>query len=129
MPTPAALQIQTYPPQPDMPTNPNRHRVFDVLGASYSKLTKRGAPSILCITYHCDARTINEVVCIEHKGIPQRLSIEWWKQRTNVAFPRSVNEALKQTASLQVPVKLRVIANTLNRNYPVIVKYIWRTIN
>lgn len=90
---------------------------------------KQGARPILCVTYHCDARTINEVVCIEHWGFPQKLAADWWAKRSNMPVPRSVDEALTQAIHLRVPIKLRVTANTLNRKYPVILESIFRTIN
>jgi hypothetical protein len=101
--------------------------VFGVLSTSYDKLVKQGEPSILCIAYHCDARTINEVICIEHRGFPQKFAAEWWKQRTNIPVPRSVDEAIALSSQLSVPVSVKV--SGLNRRYPMILEHIFRIIN
>ena len=95
----------------------------------YRKLTKHGYPSLFVVTYHCGAKLIHEAVCFEHRGVIQKQAGEWWKQRTNIAIPRSVDEALTQAVHLRVPIAIRAIANTVNRKYPVIVEYIFRTIN
>ena len=105
----------------------NEYRVVSVLRVTYSKLVKRGAPSILCITYHCDARAIEEVVCIEHKGFPQIQGIEWWKHRSKLPMPHTVDEVIALSSQLRVPVAVRV--SNLNRRYPVIAEYIFQTIN
>lgn len=97
--------------------------------AYYRKLSKHGAPSILIATYHCGAKVIREVVCFEHKGFVQKQAAIWWQQRTNMPIPRSVDEALTHAVHLRVPIALRATANTVNRKYPVIVEYIFRTIN
>ena len=127
MPTLNAPQASTYSPAPHEHSHPNEYRVFGVLRASYSKLVKQGAPSILCITYHCDARAISEVVCIEHKGFSQGLAAEWWKRRPNIPMPRTVDGVIALSSQLSVPIALRV--NNLNRKYPLVVEYIFRTIN
>ena|ERR1017187_1078418 len=97
--------------------------------AYYRKLAKHGSPSLFVATYHCGAKLIREVVCLEHRGVIQKQAIEWWTQRTNIAIPHSVDEALTQAVHLRVPIAIKVIANTVNRKYPVIVEYIFRTIN
>lgn len=119
--------ITAYVSLPAMSARPNEHRVFSVLRASYSKLVKQGAPSILCVTYHCDARPISEVVCIEHRGFPQRLVAEWWKQRACIPMPRSVDEVIEVSSQLRVPIAIRV--NGLNRRYPAITEYMFSSIN
>ena len=127
MPTQTHMQDATYSPAPGMYANAAEIKWFSVSGASYSKLTKHNSPSILCITYHCDSRTINEVVCIEHKGFPQMQAIEWWKQRTNKTMPHSVDEAIALSSELRVPIAIK--ACNVNRRYPVIVEYVFQSIN
>jgi hypothetical protein len=126
MPAQTTFQIGTYTPAPVTRPRPTEYRVFAVLRASYSKLVKRGALSLLCITYHCDERAIAEVVCIEHRGLMQK-SANWWQQRTNIAMPRTVDDVLNISSCLRVPVRIAV--SNLNRKYPVIVEYMFRTIN
>src|ERR1035437_5975506 len=122
MPTQTVSQESSYSQTPPKLSHPNEHRVFRVLYVTYCKLMKQGAPSILCITYHCDARTISEVVCIEHKGFPQRLAAEWWKQRTNIPMPHSVDEVIALSSQLSVPIAIK--ASNLNCKYPLVAEHI-----
>jgi hypothetical protein len=97
--------------------------------AYYRKLSKQGAPSILVAIYHCGTKIVREVVCFEHGGVIRKQAISWWKQRTNIPIPRSVDEALTNAVHLRVPITLRITANTVSRKYPVITESIFRTIN
>jgi hypothetical protein len=112
-----------------LPTNDSLTTELRVSCAFYRKLTKHGAPSLLVATYHCGAKLIRDVVCFEHRGLLQQQAAEWWLLRTNIAIPRSVDEALTQAVHLRVPITLRATANSLNRKYPVIVEYMFRTAN
>lgn len=107
----------------DMPET----KEFRVLRLSYGKLTKRHSPSILHVTYHCDTRAINEVVCIEHGSVVRVQAAKWWKQRTNITMPRSCDEVIAMASQLAVPSAIKV--RHLNRAYPTIVEYSFSTIN
>ena len=120
-------QPNTTPAHPEYAVTCSLVTINAVASATYSKLFKNGGRSILEVTYHCDDRSIKEAVCFEHGTVLLKQAVEWWTQRTTVAIPRSVNEALERSSALRIPIALKV--GNLKRSYPVILEYIWHSIN
>jgi hypothetical protein len=52
---------------------------------------------------------------------------EWWKQRTKLPMPNSVDEVIALSPQLRVPTAVKV--SNLNRRFSTIVEYIFSTIN
>lgn len=74
-------------------------------------------PSTMKVSYVCGVKIYNEWICVEHKGYALRKAREWWLKRATSQLPKTVDEALKLSASLAIPQKITV---ALNNKYPVI---------
>lgn len=85
--------------------------VFKVDDVSYVRSDREGRPPLMKVTYYCGLRAFSDYVCIEHNGFPQRKARAWWKTRTELPFPETVNDALNHTNELKVSTHLRVWVN------------------
>lgn len=75
-----------------------------VTDAKYTKHIKRGdenigKPPTMRVTYSCVSdgnieTTISEWVCIEHTGFARGKAVDWWRNRTNIPMPVSVDDAI-----------------------------------
>jgi DNA repair protein RadD len=88
---------------------------FVVDHVTYSRHSKEGRPPMVRVSYFCGLRKFSEYVCIEHDGFAQRKARQWWKERTDIPFPMSTDEALILSASLKPSTHLRV---WINKTYP-----------
>lgn len=95
---------------------------YDVVHAIYTrgqktdKITKEimGKPYIKC-TYFVGGQSFNEFVFPEGAGPMRHRFKEWWKQRHTTEPPLTTDEALKHTAALRCPRKVKV---RVNMKYP-----------
>ncbi|MDR0326912.1 MAG: hypothetical protein LBI05_01305, partial [Planctomycetaceae bacterium] len=101
---------------------------FSVINVSYSKHYKKNSmpddPPTLRIDYEVG---INEIVskwvCPEHKGWAwSNKFVPWWKQRTYLTPPTTVDEALYLSQYLAVPQRLTVI-ETAGQRFAEIVEH------
>lgn len=88
---------------------------FTVTRATYARHSKVGKPDSVKVTYSCGLRSFTEYVCIEHPGFAYKKARDWWAERCSEAMPTTTEDALKLTALLPVPKKIRV---WINRKYP-----------
>ena len=88
---------------------------YEVLNVSYSKHYKKNGtpddPPTLRIDYEIGINTfVQKWVCPEHKGWAwSNKFVPWWKQRTDVKPPTTVDEALYYADYLAVPKRVTVI--------------------
>jgi len=99
-----------------------------VLSVSYSKHYKRNAapddPPTLRIDYEVGINTfVQKWVCPEHKGWAwSNKFVPWWKQRTDIKPPTTVDEALYYKNHLAVPKRITVI-ETAGQRFAEIVEH------
>lgn len=93
---------------------------FEVSDISYIRSDRMGRAPILKVTYYCGLRSFAEYVCLEHEGFAQRKARHWWKARTELPFPESVDAALNITNELKVSTHLRI---WVNKQYPEILAH------
>lgn len=86
--------------------------VIYIRGQKIDKITKEimGKPYIKC-TYFVGGQSFNEFVFPEGGGPMRHKFKEWWKQRHTTEPPLTTDEALKHTASLRCPRKVKVRVN------------------
>ena len=88
---------------------------FSVLNVAYSKHYKKNGtpddPPTLRIDYEVGINEfVSKWVCPEHKGWAwSNKFVPWWKQRTNLTPPTTVDEALYCSQYLAIPQRLTVI--------------------
>lgn len=95
---------------------------FKVDHVTYSKHVKAGGLPSLKVTYYCGYKMFTDYVCVEHDqgGFAQRKAAKWWRARTGVGVPDSVDNALAITNHLAVATSLSVWTN---KQYPEILDY------
>jgi DNA repair protein RadD len=89
--------------------------IFAVDHVEAKKHNKEGRPPSIKISYYCGRRVFTEYVCPEHDKYALRKAKQWWKERSNDAFPSSTDEMLATLKSLPVATHLRVWTN---KQYP-----------
>lgn len=95
---------------------------FTVENVIYQKNVNRGdhtKPPTLKVTYHCGHKTYSEFVCLMHGDWAGRKAYKWWKNRTNLPLPATIDDALEIVSTLKTPTHIRVHTN---RKYPEIMK-------
>ncbi len=97
--------------------------LFDVEKISYGPHYKRGSPTSLKVSYFCGARRFTEWVCLEHQGPIRFKAHDWWRARTSIPVPFSIEEAVPHLASLRVPHQIRV---WVNKKFPEILHHVFR---
>jgi DNA repair protein RadD len=80
---------------------------------TYAAHFKPGKPPSMCVTYQCGLIQYREWICFEHVGYAGEKAVKWWINRTmeTAPVPRDTNEAVKRSAFLEVPKKIRVRPN------------------
>lgn len=87
---------------------PERHW-HDVKFINYEKVGKPGMPAMLKVIYHCGLKkSVSELVCIEHNNQARQYAWGWWRQRTELPMPSTVDDALKETHNLKRPRQVEV---------------------
>lgn len=95
---------------------------FTVENIIYQKNVNRGDPTkppTLKVTYYCGHKTFSEYVCLMHGDWAGRRAYTWWKNRTNLPLPATIDDALDIVSTLKVPTHIKVHTN---RKYPEIMK-------
>lgn len=80
-----------------------------VEAVSYSRHEKKGGFPSLRVEYRCGMMTYREWICLEHPpGRARAMAIGWWKRRTGIEAPDTVNMALFYADVLRKPFGIRV---------------------
>lgn len=95
---------------------------FDVSSAHYSRQEVKGGKAMLKATYICGLRSFSELKGFEHGGYAGKLARDWWRMRSTLEPPTSIDDALLMNAALAKP---RTIDVNVNDKYGVIVGYGW----
>lgn len=88
----------------------------------YSVHSKPGHPPSLQVAYYCGLNLYREWICLEHGGFAGKKAREWWRNRTNILPPQTVDVAVKYLSELRVATAIRV---WLNKKYPEILSHIF----
>ena len=96
--------------------------IFTVDRVLYHKhiSNKTGLPALVC-TYYSGLQRFSEWVNFENTKA-RHFAREWWRQRSQIDPPETVDDALTMTANLRVP---RIIHVWTNTRYPKIVRVEW----
>ena len=100
----------------------------DVVKTNYFLHRKYGcptAPPTMRVEYVLSIfERVSEWICFEHNGYPRRKAEEWWKKRTGLACPRTVDDALTMiNAGALVETKMVTIKTIGGQKYKEIVDY------
>ena len=94
-------------------------KVFKVDHITYSVHQKLDRVSMK-VTYYCGLQHFPEFVCFEHEGFAQRKARMWWRDRSDMEVPTTVESALQVANMVLTPTHIRV---WINKKYPEIMKF------
>lgn len=96
---------------------------FPVDRVTYAPHVKPGFPPSLKVSYYCGLRRFTEWVCLEHhsNGIVHKARA-WWKERSSIEPPDTIEAALPHVTGLRTPAKIRV---WINKKYPDILAHLF----
>jgi DNA repair protein RadD len=87
-----------------------------VLNAIYIKNEGRfGKPNTLKAMYFTTGLAYTEYVCLEHNGMAGKMARDWWRKRSPIEPPATIDQALHYISKLKCPRFIRV---HLNKKYP-----------
>lgn len=88
---------------------------FTVEKAYYQKHEKFGKQPMLKVTYQSGLRQFTKYLFPQLTGLPRHNFHTWWRQRTQVPPPATVDECLRYTSECKLPLKINV---WLNKKHP-----------
>jgi len=91
---------------------------FNVLNAVYAKHASKSGKDTLKTTYYTTGLAFTEYVCLEHNGMAGKMARDWWRKRSPLEPPATIDEALGHISNLRCPRFIRV---HVNKRYPEIV--------
>jgi len=93
---------------------------FKVDKVTYTKHTKPGRMPSMQVSYYCGLRLFREWVCFEHAGFARKKSHDWWRFRSSLEPPHTIDEAIEMAEALPTPKSIQVWINT---KYPEVLGY------
>lgn len=96
---------------------------FKVTHVTYAKHTKRNdssKPPTMKVTYYCGSKIFSEWVALLHGDWAGRKAVAWWKKRTHLPLPQTIEEALEVASMLKTPKYIKVHTN---KKWPEILNY------
>lgn len=86
---------------------------YNVDRAIYVKnISRTGKPPTLKATYLAMGRQpYSEWICLEHSGMAGKMARDWWRKRSPLEPPATIDEALQHIANLRCPRFIRVHTN------------------
>lgn len=88
---------------------------FNVSYVIYNLHEKQGSAPSIKVTYFCGFQSFNEWVCLEHKGMPYKKAVDWWRQRHASEPPQMTYQAMQVIRNSRQPTRIKV---HLNLKYP-----------
>lgn len=95
---------------------------FDVINVFYTRQEVKGGKAMLKATYQTGLRSFSELLGFEHGSYPGKLARDWWRKRSTLEPPTTIDEALLLNAALAKP---KTIDVHVNLKYPKVVDYAW----
>jgi len=92
---------------------------FNVDHVTYRAHNKLGSKPCLRVEYLCGMRRFKEFVFIEGKAAAAFKARDWWRKRSNLEPPNTVEQALNAVSVLRKPRRIEVHLNT---EYPTILQ-------
>ena len=84
----------------------------------YHRHKKEGKPDSMRVEYQCGMMIYKEWVCFEHGGYATQKAHSWWYKRMIDTPPATTDEAIRLSAQLREPSRIRV--KKVERNFEVI---------
>jgi len=94
--------------------------VYDVDSIDYQYHIGKKKIPMLTVTYLCGIKTFKDYVCLEHTGYAREQAEKWWKKRSDIEPPGTVQEAMNLVDNLKKSTKILVKES---KPYPKILKY------
>lgn len=99
----------------------NEPKVYKVREVYYHKHLKKDKPPSLKVSYVCtNAKVFREWILFEHGGPFKERAHKWWKFRTGMVPPRTVDEVIALRDKIHKPLEITVDESS---KYPEIIKY------
>lgn len=84
---------------------------FNVINAVYAKHGSKSGKDTLKTTYYTTGLAFTEYVCLEHNGMAGKIARDWWRKRSPLEPPATIDEALNHISNLRCPRFIRVHVN------------------
>lgn len=94
-------------------------KTLSVDHVTYKRYRKAGMPEGLRVTYFCGFTRVQEYVLPDHGGGARTRAQAWWKQRTSLEYPGTLDKLMQFLTYLPTPIRLIV---DFNGKYPEIKK-------
>ena len=88
---------------------------FAVDQLTYQRYERPGKPPMIRVSYYCGLRKFDEYVCLEHTNFAGKKARDWWRKRSTMGPPETVDIGLQYADRLRAPTHIRVWAN---KTYP-----------
>jgi DNA repair protein RadD len=95
-------------------------KVFRVDNVYYAKHDKEFKTPSLRVTYQCGRKAFREWVCVEHTSGIRKKAESWWRKRSDVECPQTVDEALRLADTLR---PARFVTVSMSGKYPEILNH------
>jgi DNA repair protein RadD len=102
-PTASTKELVKWEPEP--------LRTLHVDHVTYARHRKKGRPDSLRVTYFVGLTRVEEFVCIDHGGYAAVKAQKWWRRRTWMDLPGSLDEMMGYLSHLAVPTQIDVDFN------------------
>lgn len=79
-----------------------------VRDVSYHHHQKPGKPPSLRVQYRTGLNFHSEWVCLQHEGFARQKAQSWWRKRSSMPVPRTVQDALANTRHLRTPSEIAI---------------------
>ena len=81
---------------------------FDVKNVFYSRHQKAGKPDSMKVIYQCGLRQFYEWVCPEHGGYASKKARDWFRKRSDLDLPDTLNGFIEKSMFYKKPKKIKV---------------------
>lgn len=89
---------------------------LNVINATYAKHDgKLGKPPTLKAIYYTTGLAYREFICLEHPGMAGKMARDWWRKRSTLEPPITIDAALAHLSNLRCPRYIRV---HMNKTFP-----------
>jgi DNA repair protein RadD len=88
---------------------------FKVDQITYQRYERPGKPPMIRVSYYSGLRRFDEYVCLEHINFAGKKARDWWRKRSVLGPPETVDLGLQYADRLQTPSHIRV---WVNKPYP-----------
>ena len=105
---PHELNIDGTPSDAAVLSSQLKPKIVKVSRVAYYRHKKEGKPDTMRVDYLCGFETYREWLHFERFGYAREKACQWWRGRANTVPPNTIDEALRRTGELTIPLYIHV---------------------